>query len=267
MAARYRQAELEAFTLDEGVDLTHSKVSRAAELLGKDDARLLHYCRTFRTLDKHALQWSREAKFQNLQDLSNVRMPRFLSRVFDRFRNYAEQHGSEIAVDAKALASAKERLEAFAALGFLVSDENLVRRVNETQAGSAADRPSVAALGMATRGREEILRRGIASYLDNSAKFGRSVEVIVVDDALESALRQRTQAVLEELKNDRGATLRYASRGGPRGVRRSTCVSLRSAGRLDPIRSAGARAERPHHWLLLQQSAARHDRKLLCDRR
>ncbi len=212
MAARYRQAELEAFTLEEGVTLTHSKVSRAAEPLSKEDARLLHYCRTFRTLDKHALQWSRQANFQSLQDLSTVRMPRFIGRAFEWFQNYTEQHRSEIAVDAKQLFSAKERLKAFAASGFLVSDEDLVRQCKQTHADSAADPPSVTALGMATRGREQILRRGIASYLANSRKFGRSLDVIVVDDALEPDAQQRTRAVLEELKREHGASLRYASR-------------------------------------------------------
>ena len=64
MAARYRQAELETFTLGEGVALTHSKVSHAAESLSHDDAQLLHYCQAFRTLEKHALQWSREVNNQ-----------------------------------------------------------------------------------------------------------------------------------------------------------------------------------------------------------
>ena len=212
MAARYRQAELEAFILGDGVNLTYSQVSRASKSLSKEDARLLHYCRTFRTLEKHALQWSREAKFQGLRELSNVRLPGFMSGALQRFRNYAERHRSEIAVDAKQLASVKSRLEAFAASGFLVSDEDLVRQCKKTRAGPDSDSPSVTALGMATRGREEILRRGIASYLDNGTRFGRSVEIIVVDDALEPNAQQRTHEVLEGLKNERHAPLRYASR-------------------------------------------------------
>ena len=212
MPARYRQAELEIFTLEEGVTLTNSKVSHAARTLSNDDAQLLHYCRAFRTLEKHALQWSREAKFQGLQDLSKMRLPRFMSGAFEWFRNYAERRGAEIAVDPSQLASVKGRLEALAASGFLVSDEDLVRQCKQTHAGPPAHPPSVTALGMATRGREEILRRGIASYLDNSAKFGGSVDFIVVDDALEPDAQQRTRAVLEELRKDQGATLRYASR-------------------------------------------------------
>ena len=212
MPARYRQAELETFTLEEGVTLTHSKVSHAAESLSSDDAQLLHYCRAFRTLEKHALQWSREAKFQGLQDLSKMRLPQFMSAAFEWFRNYAERHRSEIAVDPSQLASVEQRLEALAASGFLVSDEGLVRQCKQTHAGPPAHPPSVTALGMATRGREEILRRGIASYLDNRAKFGGSVDFIVIDDALEPDAQQRTRAVLEELKKDHGATLRYASR-------------------------------------------------------
>ena len=212
MPARYRQAELETFTLGEGVALTHSKVSHAAETLSHGDAQLLHHCRTFRTLEKHALQWSREVKVQGLRDLSKIRMPRFMSAAFEWFRNYAERRGGEIAVDAKQLASVKGRLEALAAAGFLVSDEDLVRQCQQTHAGQAADPPSVTALGMATRGREEILRRGIASYLDNSRQFGKPVDFIVVDDALEPGAQQRTRAVLEELKKGQGATFRYASR-------------------------------------------------------
>ena len=212
MAARYRQAELETFTLEEGVTLTHSKVSHAAESLGNDQARLLHYCRAFRTLEKHALQWSREVKFQGLQDLSKIRLPRFMSGALQWWRNYAERHRSEIAVDPSQLASVKQRLEALAAAGFLVSDEDLVRQCKQAHAAPAGDPPSVTALAMATRGREETLRRGIASYFDNSARFSRSVDFIVIDDALEPDAQQRTRGVVEELKKDHGARLRYASR-------------------------------------------------------
>ena len=211
MPARYRQAEFETFTLDEDVTLTHSKVSYAAEPLSTDDARLLAYCRTFRTLEKHALQWSREVKFQGLQDLSRIRAPRFLGGAFQWLRNYAERHRSEIAVDGKQLVSVKQRLEALAASGFLVSDEDLVRQCKQHRS-RAEDPAPVTALAMATRGRGELLRRGIASYSGNSARFGRSVDFIVIDDAREPEDQRQTLEVLKELNSSQGVTLRYASR-------------------------------------------------------
>ena len=211
MPARYRQAEFETFTLDEGVTLTHSKVSYAAESLSNHDARLLAYCRTFRTLEKHALQWSREVKFQGLQDLSRIRAPHFLGGAFEWLRNYAERHRSEIAVDGKQLASVKQRLEALAASGFLVSDEDLVRQCKQHR-GTSDDPDPVTALAMATRDRGEVLRRGIVSYFENSVRFGRSLDFIVIDDAREPDAQRQTLAVLQELKSSQGVTLRYASR-------------------------------------------------------
>ena len=212
MLARYRQAEFETFTLDEGVTLMHSKVSYAAEPLSTDDARLLAYCRTFRTLEKHALQWSREVKFQGLQDLSRIRAPRFLGGAFKWLRNYAERHRSEIAVDGKQLASVRQRLEALAASGFLVSDEDLVCQCKQALRTPTEDPPPVTALAMATRGRGELLRRGIASYSGNSARFGRSVDFIVIDDAREPEGQRRTLEVLKELNSSQGVMLRHASR-------------------------------------------------------
>lgn len=68
---------------------------------------------------------------------------------------------------------------------------------------------AIACLGFPTCDRVQLLHRAIASYVDNAAGWGRSVDVVVADDSPGSHTRRLYRTMLQELANARRVSIRY----------------------------------------------------------
>jgi hypothetical protein len=65
-------------------------------------------------------------------------------------------------------------------------------------------------LGIVTQSRPEALSRALAGYLDNAARHGRDVEVVIVDDSPSAAARADCRRALGAEARARGARILYA---------------------------------------------------------
>lgn len=94
--------------------------------------------------------------------------------------------------------------------GFLVSPDTLF----QVARGSAPprDRASITTLGLVTCDRMESLAEAVATHLDTARRWGRSVDLVVVDDTSSPVARGETRARLATFPAPGGASLWYAGR-------------------------------------------------------
>ncbi len=158
--------------LGEGQELVYLPLTRSAHALSALAVRLLQGCRTFATLDEHAVRLCREL-------------------------NVSPRQGAEV----------RQELAALARIGFLLSQRDLLTRVRSRPGPPV---PRIAALGIPTRNRTPSLQHCLESYIRNNQCHGRSVEYVVADDSDDSSVRRSNRQLLQELKSRHGLALAYA---------------------------------------------------------
>jgi hypothetical protein len=164
--------EFARLPLGEGQELVYLPLTRSARALSTQSIRLLQSCRTFATLDDHAVRLCREL-------------------------NFASQQSAQV----------RQELTALVQTGFLLSHRDLLTPIRNRPLPPA---PRISVLAIPTRNRTSSLQRCLESYIDNNRRHQRSVEYLVVDDSSDSGVRRANRQMLPEMKARHGVSLAYA---------------------------------------------------------
>jgi hypothetical protein len=166
--------EVVRFSLGENLSLAYSPLTRAVQRLPARDLALMQACRSFATLDEHALRLCRQPG-----------------------------HGPE------QVAALRQELAALHAAGWLVARSDLVRScLRQTSSATAA---KIATIGIPTRDRPHGLERCLSSHLENAREHGRQPECVVIDDTSSSLTCDANRGMLQTQKSRFGGQLFYAS--------------------------------------------------------
>ena len=118
------------------------------------------------------------------------------------------------------------QLAEFAEAGLLTSEDDLRSEVWQQASHTPADPVTITAVGIPTRDRPSCLRRALASYVGNTARYGRTPEFIVVDDSRSPSMQRRNQEVVYDLQDQCQGNLRYLGLGQREEyARRLACVA------------------------------------------
>src|SRR5215831_7602585 len=170
-----------AFRVPVGNNLTlvYWAPDRSASVVHPHIAALLEQCRTFKTLDEHALQ---------------------IGRIFARREGEAK---------APTVDSIREHLASLANSGMLLSEKRILAACSR---GSYAAPPKIGSVGVITRNRTQNLERCLRSYLDNCRHYGRTNDFVVMDDSEDPGTRSANKQLLSQLKAEYGGEISYAGR-------------------------------------------------------
>lgn len=173
--------------------LVHSQRSGTTRLLAPAEVHLLRACDTFRTLHDHAARnW-----------------------LIVRAMAYASGADTGHAGASDAMASVQRQLQGFVDDGFLVSDAGLHEEIRALcrQAEDAEEAANtITSIGIPTRDRPESLRRALASYTENTTRFGRAPDCTVIDDSREADTQALNKEGLRAVQRHYGGRIRYANR-------------------------------------------------------
>ncbi len=208
MAEHYRLADVEISRAGGQQVAVYSRVSAAAQVLSNEEAAMLRHCRDWLPLDEHAKSWSRERELAPLQAISAGYGPAWLSWLIKPLWRYADRRREAVPVDPALLEKTEQRLRDLAAKRFLVSSESLVEECRRHATGETL--PLIASIGITTRNRPEVLKRGLISHFKNRRQYDRATDYVIVDDATEPESQKRTHDLLDELRREHGVTIRYA---------------------------------------------------------
>ena len=170
---QYRLTDLEVFPAGGNVALVHARDGSAARFVRGHIVDLMAQCDEFRTLEDHL-------------------------RLYGRRRN----------IGAAGMRALRGELRKLAQSGLLDSRSVALQTVEGPDASSSS--PGVSAIGFPTRDRVETLQRSVTSYLDNGRRFGRTDDLVVMDDSLDVAVREAYRRMLGVLKSAYGGRVYYA---------------------------------------------------------
>lgn len=176
MAARYCRAFTTRHPLGKGTDLVYTTISKKAKRISSEAAGLVQSCNQFRTLEQHVSAWRQRSSDSEAQ-----------------------------------LAQLIENLKQFAEAGLLVSEEQLIAHCKSAVRPESSP-PPIATIGTTTRNRPELLKRGLATFVESARTYGRGLEVVAIDDGITSEEQSATKQALKALAQAHGATVRYAGR-------------------------------------------------------
>ena len=208
MPLQYRVADIEFSRAGEQHVAAYSRVSTAAEVLPAEEAAMLQSCGTWLPLEEHARSWCRQQQLAPLRALSAGHGPRWAAWAFKPLLRQAERRRASLAVDGRQLDQTKRRLEELAQRGFLVTAQSLL----EACRADPAPLPPIASIGITTRNRGGVLRRGLISHFENRRRYERSTGYVIIDDATDSESETRTRAELLRLRREFDVPIRYAGR-------------------------------------------------------
>jgi hypothetical protein len=113
-------------------------------------------------------------------------------------------------------------------LGLLQSRNDLIE---STQAASSGKQPlSLQTIAFITRGRPEMLGRGLKSFVDNNRRYGRSPRYLVLDDGKTRKSRRETMAVLQTVAREKGVEVAYIGTVERKTLSAALDQALRRAG-------------------------------------
>ena len=196
MSELFRIADIEIFAVGEGQCLARARHA-APVLLAEADARLLASCGDYLPLEDHARAWAAWLDRQRIQQASQ-HSPRWLARVLDATAKAAGEP------PAKLVAQTQAKLRGLAEAGLLVSRSSF-----PAQASAEAPGP-IERLGFTTRRRVPELRRALESYAANFEAFGRSPEIVIIDDSRTPSDEADTERMLAEVQRESGLAVRFA---------------------------------------------------------
>lgn len=189
----YRVADLALFPAGENMVLAYSRTTQQMQSLRADIIDLLTQCREFKTLDDHIQAYCRGRQ----ASLATMR-------------------------------SMRRSLQQLVEQGYLVSGRASLEQLQELPIPPATSR--IASIGFPTCGRVATLQRGITSFMEHCQRFGRSNDVVVVDDSLDPGTQRAYREMLAQLQRQYGIPCAYA---GP-AEKRAFAARLASCGELPP---------------------------------
>ena len=217
----YRIADIEVSRAGEGHVAVYSNVSTAAEVLANEEAAMLRHCSSWLPLEEHAKAWCRQRELAPLEALSSGHGPRWAAWALKPLLRHAERRRESLPVDSRQLDQTKRRLEELAQRGFLVAAESLPEDCRRHAVAAAL--PPIASIGITTRNRAAVLRRGLVSHIENRRRYDRSTDYVIIDDAVDVESEKRTRTELLQLRREFAVPIRYAGRA----ERQSFAAALR----------------------------------------
>ena len=229
---RYRTADLIEFPLGGNRWLMHGQLTGGTAEVGLDLATLLDALDRPRTLDEHARDWSRrlaadEDRVESLLDeLSRQLLSPRVAAIVNRVRAYRQARATPGGnPSAAALTRATAMVAELAAQRLLVGESELRRRCLDSPRVDDGPTPPVSTFGVITRERLPTLRRCLLSYIDNAQRHDRRLEVAVMDDAREPAVRREGREMLAALAGQTGAAIRYGGEEEKRAFARELAAT------------------------------------------
>lgn len=154
-------------------EIVYSPVNQRPHLLPAAMSALLTHCRQFKTLDAHA-------------------------QAICQGRRLDPEH----------LGAIKAQLSQLIERGLLVSKERLLHGFDQTV--DAPQPPGITTIGFVTHNRCEALQRALTSYIDNSKRYGRTPDFVVVDDSPDADIRDQYRRLLHALQAQYQVPIFYA---------------------------------------------------------
>jgi hypothetical protein len=214
MPPHYRIADIEISQAGDQHVTVYSKVSTAAEVLSNEEAAMLRSCNTWLPLEEHAKGWRRQRELAPLRALSAGNGPRWAAWALKPLLRHAERRKETLPIDGAQLEKTKRRLEELARRGFLVTAESLFD--DSRRSAISATLPPIASIGITTRNRLGVLRRGLVSHFENRRRYERSTDYVILDDVTDVESEKRTRAQLLSLRREFAVPIRYAGRSDRR---------------------------------------------------
>lgn len=172
---RYRSLNLQRFAGGANSDLVYFTDEKSVQILPSDVARILDFCRVFRTIDDHA------------------------DEICAHFR-----------IDSVRRETIKGLITNLASAGMLISQAALLKRCCQTSKFRLQPADAIASIAIVTRDRTNQLERALASYIENVQKYGRNCDFVILDDSPDPDRRGLHRQLLCQLKNEYDVTIRYA---------------------------------------------------------
>ena len=166
------------FRVGKKATLIYSATDESPRIVPHNLALVLDQCRKFRTLEQHA---------QNCVSLFRQLNP---------------------ATETPTMESIMKHISALVADGFLISEKAVLAQCRSSEQGPQ----KIASIGIITKDRTESLDRCLRSYIENSKKFGRTNEFVVMDDSEGLQTRTRNRERLLSLKREYDVDISYAAR-------------------------------------------------------
>ncbi len=159
------------FPLADSSVLVYSLLHQSTQIMSPQLFELLDHCQTFKELDEHAI------------DLGNY-----------------VGAGPELV---------KEQLAELVAAGLLISEAALLELLKD--APRAQDSPEgITSVAVITRNRIDTLQRSLESHIENSKRYGRTNDFVVMDDSELASTRNDTRQMLSTLKARYDVKISYA---------------------------------------------------------
>jgi len=211
--ARYKALGLKATNLRDQEQLLHNRLSGKREIVPNSVRELLFDCTEFRSVEDHARRRA-QVQRQRLMDgsPSTLRL-----RLVSSFLRFAQGNDVEVPLQESEVAPIRKELESLVEQGWLTSEEELRAEVDRRSQGvqdyPAPEEGSISALGMTTtEDRIETLESSLESYLQNFVQFGRSPDIIVMDDTPRGSAGEEIRGVLSELSGRYPGAVYYGNR-------------------------------------------------------
>ena len=216
---RYRIFDLTAISIGTNRIFIYSRWTGKSSQLSTAGAHFLLSCQTFKTLQAHAEQYARQLKWQQVSNENGLR-----SKLLKPFLQYATKEGLEVPVRKKELDPLLWQLRQWVFEGFLVSENELLEEVKQNAFGMPKERPDrflkpvrsrqrqISAMGIPTCNRPATLRRCLESFTDNFYHYGRTPDIIILDDSRSMEEQQENQSALYELKDRYPGNFYYMNR-------------------------------------------------------
>lgn len=172
-AQEFRLADVSIYPAGEKQTLVHTRETGAACFLHNTYVDLLKGCRTFQSLDAHLAAFCQDRQ-----------------------------------VDERARQGLRSKLEHLARDGYLVSRDQVLALFQQADESPAP--PQITTLGIPTCNRVQALQRGLTCYIEHSQRFGRTLNVAVMDDSPAPDTREAYRVALRTLQARYGVTIAYA---------------------------------------------------------
>ena len=171
-------------------------------LLSSSDAQLLLSCQTFESLDTHAQNHARQLKREQLKNGNG-------------FSHKSSRKGDKLSVRKKEMKPFLKKLKKWSREGYLISEPELLDEVvnlNEKNIDPDPESTEITVMGIPTCNRPTSLKRCLSSFIQNFNRYGRTPDIIVLDDSRDGKQQVKNKSVLKELKGEYPGIIYYMNR-------------------------------------------------------
>ena len=132
---------------------------------------------------------------------------------FDTLENHARARCREFGFGANVVETVRTRLVEWAEAGLMIGFRELLQLCQPVTQSAEANE-TITTIGYVTLGRPALLQRGVASFIENTQRYGRRPVFVIMDDTADPDTRQSCRATLRALTQRSGAVIEYGDRDG-----------------------------------------------------